>query len=65
MRDEYRAGMDQISYEQSFQRRLIDRLVDEADRQEQKTPRQAWLAIGLSVISLISFLVWLFGSEED
>ena len=65
MRDEYRAGMDQISYEQSFQRRLIDRLVEEADRQEQKTPRQAWLAIGLSVISLISFLVWLFGSEED
>lgn len=65
MRDEYRAGMDQISYEQSFQRRLIDRLLEEADRQEQKTPRQAWLAIGLGVISLISALVWLFGSEED
>lgn len=65
MRDEYRAGMDQISYEQSFQRRLIDRLVEEADRQEQKTPRQAWLAIGLGVISVISALVWLFGSEED
>lgn len=65
MRDEYRAGMDAIGIEQAFQSRLIERLLEEVDRQEHKSPKQAWLAIGLGIAAVIAFLVWLIGSGED
>ncbi|HHT21530.1 MAG TPA: hypothetical protein GXZ74_08840 [Tissierellia bacterium] len=65
MRDDYRAGMDAIGIEQAFQSRLIERLLQEVDRQENKSPKQAWLAIGLGVSALIALLVWLLGSGED
>jgi len=65
VRDDYRAGMDAIGIEQAFQSRLIERLLQEVDRQENKSPKQAWLAIGLGVSALIALLVWLLGSGED
>ena len=65
MRDEYRAGMNAIGIEQAFQRRLIERMLEEVDRQDNKSPKQAWLAIGLGVTAVIAFLVWLLGAGED
>lgn len=65
MRDEYRAGMNAIGIEQAFQRRLIDRMLEEVDRQENKSPKQAWLAIGVAVTAIIALLVWLLGSGEE
>lgn len=65
MRDKYRAGMDSIALEHDFQRRLIDRLLEEVDRQENKSPKQAWLAIVLATTVVIGLLVWLFGSSEE
>lgn len=65
MKNDYRAGMDAIGIEQAFQRRLIDILLEEADRQEHKTPKQAWLGIGLGLTALIGLLVWLLGSKDD
>lgn len=65
MRDEYRAGMDAIAFEQTFQRRLIDRMLEEVERQEHKTPVQAWIGLVAGMMTIIGVIVWLFGSRRD